>query len=380
MEIAFHAPMKPPGHPVPSGDRRMARLLLAALRRAGHRVTVASRLRSYEGAGDPARQRRIAGTARSAAAHYIERHRDDPPDLWFTYHCYHKAPDLLGPVVADAFAIPYVIADASAAPKQADGHWAMGYAASNAAIRRADRLIAFDPLDLPCLRALRNGTDGIAALSPFTDRAPPAVDDRAAARRALAATLGINADTAWGEPWLAVTAMMRPGAKLASYKALARALARLTGRRWRLLVAGDGPARAAVETFFATLPNVCFLGALGQDAVHRLHLACDLALWPAVDEGYCMALVEGLAAGLPAVAGARPGIANIFDDGVTGLLTPVGDDAAFAAAVAALLDDPARRTAMTRAAMHGAGRFGLDTAAARLDAVLLDACTGARAA
>ena len=38
MRIAFYAPMKPPNHPVPSGDRTMARLMMAALELAGHEV------------------------------------------------------------------------------------------------------------------------------------------------------------------------------------------------------------------------------------------------------------------------------------------------------------------------------------------------------
>ena len=46
MHVAFYAPMKPPDHPVPSGDRRMARLLMQALAHAGHRVVLASRFRS----------------------------------------------------------------------------------------------------------------------------------------------------------------------------------------------------------------------------------------------------------------------------------------------------------------------------------------------
>ncbi|WP_035670480.1 hypothetical protein [Azospirillum brasilense] len=48
MRIAFYAPLKSPTHPVPSGDRRMARLLMAALERAGHAVTLASTLRSWD--------------------------------------------------------------------------------------------------------------------------------------------------------------------------------------------------------------------------------------------------------------------------------------------------------------------------------------------
>jgi len=60
MRVAFYAPMKPPGHPAPSGDRRTARLLIAALEREGHRVEVASTFRSYDRTGDASRQQRLA--------------------------------------------------------------------------------------------------------------------------------------------------------------------------------------------------------------------------------------------------------------------------------------------------------------------------------
>ena len=55
--IAFYAPMKPPDDPVPSGDRTMARALLAALEGAGlGDMQPVSRLRSRDGEGDPAAQ------------------------------------------------------------------------------------------------------------------------------------------------------------------------------------------------------------------------------------------------------------------------------------------------------------------------------------
>jgi len=40
VRIAFYAPLKPPDHPVPSGDRRIAELFLRALRQAGHQPFV----------------------------------------------------------------------------------------------------------------------------------------------------------------------------------------------------------------------------------------------------------------------------------------------------------------------------------------------------
>ena len=61
MRIAFYAPMKPPDHPAPSGDRRMARLLMAALDAGGHSVELSSRFRSYDGAGAAERQRPPGG-------------------------------------------------------------------------------------------------------------------------------------------------------------------------------------------------------------------------------------------------------------------------------------------------------------------------------
>ena len=63
MRIAFYAPLKPPTHAVPSGDRRVAQLLLEALRLAGHDPFIAARLRSFDGNGDPARQARLAKLA-----------------------------------------------------------------------------------------------------------------------------------------------------------------------------------------------------------------------------------------------------------------------------------------------------------------------------
>ena len=48
MRIAFYAPLKPPDHPIASGDRTVARMLLAALKLGGHDVGLASRFRSYD--------------------------------------------------------------------------------------------------------------------------------------------------------------------------------------------------------------------------------------------------------------------------------------------------------------------------------------------
>ncbi|GIR53040.1 MAG: hypothetical protein CM15mP62_05110 [Rhodospirillaceae bacterium] len=48
MRVAFYAPLKPPDSPVPSGDRKMARQLIACLRSKGYDVKLISRLKTRE--------------------------------------------------------------------------------------------------------------------------------------------------------------------------------------------------------------------------------------------------------------------------------------------------------------------------------------------
>ncbi|MPY71156.1 MAG: glycosyltransferase [Alphaproteobacteria bacterium] len=371
MRVAFYAPLKPPDAATPSGDRRMARLLVTALETAGHEVAVAAILRARDGGGNATRQARLAETGMKLAARLVRRWQARPerdrPEAWFTYHLYYKAPDWIGPAVADALSIPYVVAEASHAPKRAGGAWAIGHEAAAAAIRRADALIGFNPLDSACLRPLLTAPDRLVEIPPFLDAAPFAqVKD---IRAALAARHGL--DTA--QPWAATVAMMRTGAKLESYRLLAAALARLGGRKWQLLAIGDGPARSEVEAAFAGIPpgRIAWLGEQAEAALPAILSACDLCLWPAINEAYGMALLEAQAAGLPAVAGNSPGVAAIVADGGTGLLTAAGDAAAFADAAARLLNDAAERATMGAAARAKVARVhGIGAAAAALDAVL----------
>ena len=136
MKVAFHAPLKSPDHPVPSGDRQLARALLHALRAGGHDVSVASRFRSFDGSGDDTRQARLAQLGAQIAQRLIARYRRtaERPDVWFTYHLYHKAPDWLGPAVsACARHSRTCVAEASIADARRDGAWALGHAAALAA-------------------------------------------------------------------------------------------------------------------------------------------------------------------------------------------------------------------------------------------------------
>lgn len=372
MRIAFYAPMKPAGHPWPSGDRLMARVLVSALELAGYSVEHASRLRSYDGAGDPSRQRRIASIGERMASRLLRRYRGRPldrrPDLWFTYHLYHKAPDWLGPRVSRELGIPYVIAEASHAPKQRQGKWADGYAAAAPAIAAADLVFGLNRADDACILPLISDPGRLVPLKPFIDVKPYAAAARQRHRDALVRAHNLAPET----PLLTAAAMMRPGDKLASYRVLGDALAHLTSRPWRLMVAGDGAARPEVEAALAPLGGrVSWLGELTAEALAELYAACDLYVWPAIGEAWGMAFLEAQAAGLPVVAGRAGGVADVIADGETGCLVAPGDARAFADAVAGLLDRPATRIAFAARARDRMARdHDIGTAAAVLGAAL----------
>ena len=371
MSIAFYAPMKPLDDPRPSGDRTLGRLLFAALEAAGRAPFIACRFKSRDGRGDADRQARIAAIGEKLADRLVARlaRRAAPPRAWLTYHLYYKAPDPIGPRVSAALGLPYVIAEASHAPARLPGPWARGAASAQRAIEQADRILTLNPVDAPALTALRGGAD-LVDFPPFIDARAfdgrLGAPDRSAARAALSRRIGGDA----ARPILLTAAMMRPGAKLRSYQALAEAYRRSRARP-RLAIVGDGPARAEVEAAFAGL-GAAFLGACDAEGLRARYAGADLFAWPAIEEAFGMVFLEAQAAGLPIVAGnTGAGVARMLRDGETGLLAPLAP-AAFAGAIDALAEDSARRARMGAAAARFARTRDLDAAARRLDAVLAE--------
>ncbi len=367
LSIAFYAPMKAPTHPVPSGDRRMARLLWQALEHAGHRPYLASAFRSYEGAGDPSRQAEIARAASEEATRLLDAvDTGAPPDAWFTYHLYHKAPDWLGPPVCAAHGVPYLVCEASMARKQARGPYARWLELSAQAIARADVVLSVTPEDEEGILPLVADRRRLRRLRPFVDCAAYRTVDRARSRRDLANQLSLDP----GRPWLLTVAMMRPGDKLASYRILGRTLGMIADPPWQLLVVGDGTARPYVEEALSAIgaPHVVYAGARSEAALPAIYAACDLFVWPAYNEAYGLAMLEAQAAGLPVVAGRWRGVPEVVADGETGVLVEPRDEIGFAEAVVALTTDTARREALGDAAARRVeARHSVAAAAAVLD-------------
>ena len=377
MRIAFYAPLKPPSWPVPSGDRLIARTFMAALQRAGHDIELASVLRTYDG-GDRQRQTRLREIGTTVAgcimARFQERPKCERPELWFTYHLYHKAPDWIGPAVASALAIPYVVAEASYAPKQAGGRWDEGHGGVASALGRADLVISINSSDREGVRPLLEEGAKERYLAPFIDCTPFTAAAREAGvhRRRIAEASMVEPDV----PWLLAAAMMRPGNKRASFELLAGALTRLVEdhgeRNWHVFIAGDGTERAAIEAAFARhAGRVTWLGLVERSELASFYAVADLFVWPAIDEPLGMCFIEAQAAGTPVVAGRARGVGDLIADGASGLLCDPGDERAFTAALADLLGDPERRRAMGRAAMaHAIEHHDLAAAAKRLGRLL----------
>lgn len=370
--VAFYAPLKPPDHPAPSGDRRIARLFRSAFQEIGIEAPVASRFRSRDAAGDPAFQARMAALGPKLAERALRDFRANPPRAWFTYHLYYKAADWFGPEAAAALNIPYILAEASYAPKRAGGPWDRAHRRVAWAVRQAAAVLCLNPNDKACLAPLVDDPSKLIDFPPFLDIAPYADArlQRAAARAEIAGQTGAPVDACW----LLAVGMMRDGDKAASYEALARALPLLDASRdWRLLVVGDGPARSRIEGELraASDGRAVFCGLQDEAGLARHYAAADVMVWPAVREAFGMAMLEAQASGLPVVAGRVGGVAAVVEDGKSGILTADGDDRAFAAAISAMMADESRRDAYgLTAAARVRDQQSLAAAADRLASLL----------
>lgn len=359
MKLAFTSPMKPLDHPVPSGDRTLARLLVRAFQEAGHTVDVATRFQSWRKSGGQSMQEALKTEALREAEAVAASWRSTGyvPDAFVTYHLYHKAPDWIGPALAREFNCPYIVIEASRAPKQATGDWAFGFAEADKALEAADQVVALHRADATCLRDLVG--ERLSIIPPFIDTDP--FDDAPAL---AVAPKRIK---------LLAVGMMRPGAKMRSYEVLAQALERVQATNWELTIVGDGPERTDIHDMFCELP-AHFVGSVATDAMPAFYSTNDILVWPAVREAFGFVFLEAQAAGRPVVGGDTFGVPDIVAHGVSGLLSAEGDVDAFAANLQRLLEDPQLCNQMgQQARAHVLAHHSLEAGTQHLDTLLLRA-------
>lgn len=142
----------------------------------------------------------------------------------------------------------------------------------------------------------------------------------------------------------------------------------------RVVFVGDDPYRAdpGYTEAVRSAPDVEHYGWVDGAAGLMRHL--DVLVLPSYDEPFGTVLAEAMAVGTPVVATRVGGLADVVDDGVTGLLVEPGRPEELAAAIVRVLE---RRETMGAAARIHARQFGADVYAERV-AALLDPDTDRR--
>jgi len=135
----------------------------------------------------------------------------------------------------------------------------------------------------------------------------------------------------------------------------------------QLLVAGSGDEKELLELAGELAGHVRPLGLISTaDKASLLH-SVDLYCAPNIGgESFGMILTEAMSAGCPVVASDLDAFERVLAGGAAGVLSPVGDVPALAAAIGALLDDPDRRAALAAAGQAAVAAYDWPVIAAKV--------------
>jgi glycosyltransferase involved in cell wall biosynthesis len=344
LKIVLYCPLNDPDDGGTSGDRRMARQLRAVLTSLGHVIQSVTIPRTHTLEPDGA----ALGELKAAAVLALERLQQGwalegkAPDLWLTYHNYHKAPDLLGPLAIAALAIPYIIVEASYTASKREGPWAARTVVAHEATVSADAHFCFTQQDRQGLLGIVADTQRLIDLPPFIDTVS---FDTVVPESPRSGDMPIR---------LVSVAMMRKGNKSRSYAALAEALALMRDFSWSLSIIGGGAARAEIEAMFHGFgaDRVIFEGFVPHAELPKYLTRYDIFAWPGLHEPFGLVFLEAQAAGLPVIAFRSGGVPDTVRDGETAILVPEGDVRALAATITGLAVDHVRRQKMAVAARN----------------------------
>lgn len=343
MNISFYAPFKPLGHLHPSGDLVTATGIFDYLSDGGHQVLTASTLRCRWLYWKPWLWPLLLSERRQVSRKFSV----NPVNLWFTYHSYYKAPDLLGPYVSQKLRIPYVIFQGIYSTKRRRKlKTRPGFYLNKATLLAADHVFTNKKVDLLNLKRLLP-EDRVTYVAPGIKPDEFSFDQRA--RDELRGQWRQN-----DEPVIFSAAMFRRDVKTRGLKWVIRACGELgrRGQRFQLVIAGDGKERKALEKLAAEQApgRVRFVGKISRSELYRYYSAADLFVFPGIGESLGLVFLEAQACGLPVVAFDNAGVPEAVQDGKTGFLVPAYEMAPFMDAMQQLLTDKNLRLRMGFAA------------------------------
>jgi glycosyltransferase-like protein len=173
---------------------------------------------------------------------------------------------------------------------------------------------------------------------------------------------------------------------------LMRALAALreSGRAPVLAIIGGHSFqdyRAYSDRVLAMLPglgltlgsDVVQLGTVPEAEMPAWYAAADVLAFPSTKEGWGLAVLEAMSAGLPVVVSDLPVFLEYLQPGRDALVVPVGDAAALSGALAAVLDDPGLAADLKAAGLAVSCRFTWARSASEHQAMYASAVASRRA-
>lgn len=316
--IAFYAPIKPPDHHIPSGDRLIAQNIFKALEISDANVELASRYIAYSKRHDQLILAEKKQGAEAEAKKLIDEYRSRPkasrPQLWLTYHPYCKAPDWIGPLVSKALSIPYVTIEAAKTGQGgSEDFWKPWREEAQAGIKKADLHLVFKPTDETYLSELLGSKEKLMQFNPFID----------AENIDLAEPMQLPAHWDKNTPVLITTGMMRKGKKLDNFHILAEALTDL-GEDFNLVIVGGGPEEETIRKAFSKIEEskIHWTGMVEHLDVLRWMRTSDVFIWPGWKEPIGMVYLEAQLQELPVLAYKSMGVPLVVTHQETGLLAP----------------------------------------------------------
>ncbi len=236
-----------------------------------------------------------------------------------------------------------------------------------------------NPLLARVVRSVLHGADALASVSTDLARRAEAMYGLGGRREIEIISLGMSPPTL-PEPLPREALGLNPAkvylivvgrlVRRKNLSGLLRALAGVGDPNVDLVVLGDGPERGPLEDLARALDlsvRVHFKGYVDETTKHCLLQAADVFVLPSLHEAFGLVYLEAMHAGLPVIATKPGGQEDYLIDGETGYLVPTDDVLTLTTAIRQLTGNPDLRRRMGERARMIAGRFTVQSAAAKYE-------------